>query len=196
MKERNINPRGLDRRSCHAALILPAALALLAWMTLCTSLSSAQGPTEHQVKAAFLYNFAKFVEWPIEAFATPASPLQLCVLGEDPFGSDLKDIVKGKVVAGHEVEVLNPDNLQQCKNCHILFVSPSERARARQILEALQDKSVLTIGDTKGFAEQGGMINFVLENDRVRFEINLKAAERARLRISSKLLNVAKLVIV
>lgn len=176
----------------HAVLCIACLIALPA----SPARAQSDAPTEHQVKAAFLYNFAKFVEWPAESFPTPASPLQLCVLGEDPFGPDLKDIVKGKVIGGHPVRVLNPENVEQSKNCHILFVSPSEKARTRQIVEGLRDKSVLMVGDHKGFAEQGGMVNFVLENDRVRFEINVKAAERARLKISSKLLNVAKLVIV
>ena len=116
-------------------------------------------------------------------------------MGEDPFGSDLKNIVKGKVVDGHEVQVLNPQNLEQGRNCHILFVNSSERLSTRQIVETLRGASVLTVGDRQGFAEQGGVINFVLENDRVRFEVNTKAAEQSHLKISSRLLSVAMLVL-
>jgi YfiR/HmsC-like len=185
-----------SRRRLIPRVICLAFSGFLFWLVLnLSALAQSESPTEHQVKAAFLYNFAKFVEWPAEAFAAPNAPLKLCVLGEDPFGSDLTELVHGKVVNGHGVQVLNPQNLQQSINCHILFVSPSEKSKTRQIVESLRDKSVLTVGDTKGFSEQGGMVNFVLENDRVRFEINVTAAERARLKISSKLLNVAKLVI-
>lgn len=188
----------LTRERSKGAWLSHAVLFIACLIALPAALAQAQSdaPTEHQVKAAFLYNFAKFVEWPAEAFSGPAAPLQLCVLGEDPFGSDLRDLVKGKIVGGRAVQVLNPVNLEQSRTCHILFVSPSEKGGTRHIIEELSDRSVLIVGDSRGFAEQGGMINFVLENDRVRFEINVKAAERARLKISSRLLNVAKLVIV
>ena len=175
----------------HAVLLIGALLAVPAQ----PAPAQSDAPTEHQVKAAFLYNFAKFVEWPVEAFAGPSAPFQLCVLGEDPFGPDLRDLVKGKVVGGRAVQVFNPSNLMQSMSCHILFVSPSEKAHTRQIIEQLRERSVLIVGDNRGFAEQGGMVNFVMENDRVRFEINVKAAEGARLKISSKLLNLAKFVI-
>jgi hypothetical protein len=157
----------------------------------------AQSPTagEYQVKAAFLYNFAKFVEWPSSSFSDASAPLRICVFGQDPFGQELRDITHEKTVNGRKLQVDQIVDVAQAKTCHILFVASSERMQLKRIFESLRGTDVLTVGDTKGFAELGGIINFVLENDRVQFEVNHKAAEQAGLKISSKLLNVAKLVI-
>jgi YfiR/HmsC-like len=156
----------------------------------------AESASEYQVKAAFLYNFAKFVEWPPGSFSDASAPLRICVLGRTPFGQELRDITDEKTVNGRKLEVHQVVDLQQARTCHILFIAPADRVQLKQILEGLQGASVLTVGDIKGFAEQGGMINFVLDNDRVLFEVNRKAAEQAGLKISSKLLSVAKFVIV
>jgi hypothetical protein len=157
----------------------------------------AQSPTagEYQVKAAFLYNFAKFVEWPPSSFSDASAPLRICVFGQDPFGQALLDITHEKIVGGHILQVDQVVDVALARTCHILFIASSEKVQLKRILESLQGTDVLTVGDTKGFAELGGIINFVLENDRVRFEVNRKAADRAGLKISSKLLGVAKLVI-
>lgn len=158
----------------------------------------AQSPTagEYQVKAAFLYNFAKFVEWPTSGFSDASSPLQICVFGRDPFGQALRDITNQKTVNGRKLEVNQVTDLQHARGCHILFIASSGETAVKQIVDGLRGAGVLTVGDSKGFTEQGGMINFVLENDRVQFEVNQKAAAQAGLKISSKLLSVAKLVIV
>lgn len=158
--------------------------------------TQAQSAGEYQVKAAFLFNFAKFVEWPAGSFPDASAPLQICVLGRDPFGEELRSITNEKLVNGRKLEVHQVADLQHARSCHILFVASSGKTPVKQIVEALRGTSVLTVGDTKGFAEQGGMINFVLESDRVQFEVSCKAAEQAGLKISSKLLSVAKLVIV
>ena len=157
----------------------------------------AQSPTagEYQVKAAFLFNFAKFVEWPSSSLPDLSAPLRICILGRDPFGDELRNITKEKTVSGRKLQIDQLVDLQHAKTCQILFIASSERAQLKEILEALQGANVLTVGDTNGFPEQGGMINFVLENDRVQFEVNRKAAEQAGLKISSKLLSVAKLVV-
>ena len=157
----------------------------------------AQSPTagEYQVKAAFLFNFAKFVEWPASSFSDASAPLRICVLGRDPFGEELRNITKKKTVNGHKLEVSQVFDLQMARTCQILFIASSETARLKQILASLRGTDALTVGDTKGFVEQGGMINFVLENSRVQFEVNRKAAEQGGLKISSKLLSVAKLVV-
>jgi hypothetical protein len=157
----------------------------------------AQSPatSEYQVKAAFLFNFAKFVEWPPSSFSDASAPLRICVLGRDPFGEELRNITKEKVVNGRKLEVSQVPDLQLAKTCHVLFIASSETARLKQIFESLRGTDALTVGDTKGFVEQGGMINFVLENNRVQFEVNRKAAEQVGLKISSKLLSVAKLVV-
>jgi hypothetical protein len=158
--------------------------------------TGAQFATEYQVKAAYLFNFAKFVEWPPSSFADASAPLQICVFGQDPFGQELRDITNEKIVNGRKLEVHQVVDLQLARACHILFIASSEKAQVKQILESLRGSGALTVGDTKAFAEQGGMINFVLESNRVQFEVNRKAAEQAGLKISSKLLSVAKLVIV
>ena len=157
----------------------------------------AQSPTagEYQVKAAFLFNFAKFVEWPASSFSDASAPLRICVLGRDPFGEELRNITKEKTVNGRKLEVSQVFDLQVARTCQILFIASSETARLKQILASLRGTDALTVGDTKGFVEQGGMINFVLENSRVQFEVNRKAAEQGGLKISSKLLSVAKLVV-
>ncbi len=173
------------------------ALWVLSVIALFLSASRAQSPTagEYQVKAAFLYNFAKFIEWPPSSFSDVSAPLRICVLGRDPFGEELRNITKDKMVNGHKLEVSQVPDLQPARGCHILFIASSETAQLKRIFESLQGSDALTVGDTKSFIEQGGMINFVLENSRVQFEVNRKAAEQCGLKISSKLLSVARLVV-
>ena len=156
--------------------------------------ATAQSASEYQVKAAFLYKFAKFVEWTPSAFRDAAAPLQICVFGRDPVGEELRSITHEKQVNGRKIEVRKVADFEQAKTCHILFIASSEKTQLKPILESLRATSVLTVGDTKGFVAQGGMINFVLENDRVEFEVNRKPADQAGLKISSKLLSVAKSV--
>ena len=149
-------------------------------------------PSEYAVKAAFLYNFAKFIEWPAETFSSPNAPFTLGVFGENPFGDDLERTVKNRAVNGRPFAVKQINSLSELKNCQILFISSSERRRFNEILKALDNASVLTVSDTERFIQAGGMINFFMENNKVRFEINDQAAKRAGLRISSKLLNLAR----
>jgi len=173
------------------------ALWVLGLVVLLLNATHAQSPTagEYQVKAAFLYNFAKFVEWPPSSFPDASSPLRICVLGRDPFGEELRNITREKIVNGHKLEVTEVPDLQAARTCHILFIASSEKTQLKRIFDSLRGTDALTVGDTKGFVEQGGMINFVLENNRVQFEVNRKAAEEGRLKISSKLLSVAKFVV-
>ena len=157
----------------------------------------AQSPAagEYQIKAAFLFNFAKFVEWPSSSFSNAAAPLRICVFGRDPFGDELLNITKDKTVNGRKLEVDQGVDLEVARTCQILFISSSEKRHMKEILAGLGGTSVLTVAENEGFAEQGGMINFVLENSRVQFEVNRKTAGQAGLKISSKLLSVAKLVV-
>jgi hypothetical protein len=164
-------------------------------LCLLAAVTQAQSATEYQVKAAFLFNFARFVEWPAEAFASGDSALQICVLGQDPFGRDFEQVIVDKTVNGHRIEVAHPDGIPQARACQILFVAASEKAHVPSILQGLKGASVLIVGDTPGFAALGGTINFVLDDGRVRFEINLKAAELGHLKISARLLTVAKVVL-
>ncbi len=179
------------------AVLKPRLLAALAVCVGCLAVpepGSGQGiASEPDVKAAFLYNFTKFVEWPAASFPEARSPLKLCILGEDPFGKTLKALIE-EGVGGHPVTLLRLDSLNDPVACHVLFISRSERDRLPRIFGVLHDAPVLTVGETPGFVDQGGMINFLLEGSKVRFEINQEAAERAGLRISSKLLALAKRV--
>lgn len=146
---------------------------------------------EYDVKAAFLYNFVKFVEWPASAFHDDRSPIEICVYGTDPFGASLEDVVKGESVAGRALSIRRPSGFSGFDGCHVLFVAASERGKVSEVLAAAGSRAMLTVGDSDGFLRAGGMINFVLDEGRVRFLINPAAAERARLTISSKLLRLA-----
>ena len=150
--------------------------------------------SEYQVKAAFLCNFAKFVEWPAGAFPTGNSPVSICILGDNPFGDSLDKAVAGQLVNGRPLVVRNVASLKEAGNCHMVFVCPSVQSHFTQIIGSLQGKSVLMVADTDTFAEEGGMIQFYLENSRVRFEVNVNACARSHLKISSKLLALAKIV--
>lgn len=177
------------RSPCWKRSLLGVLLCLLA------AAAQAQSATEYQVKAAFLFNFARFVDWPADAFPSADSALQICVLGQDPFGRDFEQVIVDKTVNGHRIEIAHPDGVPQARACQILFIAASEKARVPAILQGLKGASVLVVGDTPGFAAGGGAINFVIDDGRVRFEINLKAAQLAHLKLSSRLLTVAKVVL-
>jgi len=149
---------------------------------------------EYQIKAAFLYNFVKFVKWPAEAFGDDNAPIIVGVVGEDPFGVALVESVEGRIVRGRELVIRRFKGVQDLDFFHILFISSSERARLSQILESLTGSSVLTVGEMAQFAELGGIINFTVQKNKIRFEINVDAAEQAGLQISSQLLRLAKIV--
>jgi hypothetical protein len=171
-------------------------LALVLVCSLESAMAHAQSnaASEYQVKGAFLYNFAKFVEWPAEAFSSPDAAMQICIFGDNPFGEDLQAVARNKSVAGHPVRVVQLRKIREARGCHILFIASPQNSQPGQILAELRGISVLTVSDVAGFTSQGGMINFVVENERVRFEVNAKAAVEARLRISSKLLSLARSV--
>lgn len=166
---------------------------ILFWLLLAGGNGHAQQPppTEYQIKAAFLFNFTKFVEWPAKAFAEKTSPIVIGVLGEDPFHEDLARTIRDKTVDNHPLvfkEFLSPAD---ATNCHILFISTSEKKRLAEILESLKGTSTLTVGEMEQFTETGGMINFFLAGTKIRFQINQDAATRAGLKISSKLMSLA-----
>ena len=160
---------------------------------MCRAQAGAAEIEEYQVKAAFLFNFAKFVEWPAQAFQSPDSPIKICVLGPNPFGFSLDKAVEGKVVGNRRFVVREVRDAQQANECHILFVSAAGWTRSQARLGDIKKCCVLTVGETEDFIAGGGMIHLKLEDARVRVEINPDAAERARLRISSKLLSLAEI---
>jgi hypothetical protein len=153
-----------------------------------------QALDEYQVKAAFLYNFAKFVEWPAESFKTSRDPILVCVLGHNPFGNALEDAIRGKSLAGRTFAYRHVSDAESASACQILFVGVEESKRFRSLLENLKPMGILTVGEAQGFAADGGVINFKLDDGRVRFEINVNAAEHEQLHISAKLLSLAQIV--
>ena len=148
-------------------------------------------PAEYQVKAALLFNFAKFVEWPRSAFASRDSPLVIGILGENPFHNDLEQMIHDKKVDEHPLEIRLLPSPIQATNCHILFISTSQKQQLPEALRTVKGSAVLTVSETERFTESGGMINFVLEGTKIRFQINNEAASRAGLKISSKLMSLA-----
>jgi hypothetical protein len=170
---------------CMAFLIV---LALIGSQNL---YSEAAAPTEYEVKAAYLYNLGKFVEWPARTATTPPDPFSICVLGHDPFGATLDTLIANETINGKSIVVKRLPKSQDAVGCNILFISSSEEGRLKDILSTLDKANVLTVSDMPQFTRHGGMIQFVLDNNRVRFEINLTSAEHAGLVLSSQLLKVA-----
>jgi hypothetical protein len=169
---------------------------LACWLALNASPKalSTVGSVEYPVKLAVLYNFTKFVEWPPESFRDPGAPLAICIVGHDPFSPDLEGDLRTRAVAGHPVEVRTLRPTDRLSLCHMVFVPVTEKDRAEAIVRGLQGSSALTVGESEGFAVLGGIINLTVEGDTVHFEVNQLAAERAGLKISSKLLRMAKIV--
>jgi hypothetical protein len=155
----------------------------------------AQVANEYEVKAAFLYNFAKFVEWPARAFPQLGESFVLCVLGDDPFGGTLERAVSGKSVQEREFAVRHVAVAEDAASCHMLFLSTAEPSHLRRLQAALHGAPVLIVGDEEDVVYGGGMIAFRKEGNRVRFMINQESIERAGLQVSSQLLKVADKVI-
>ena len=151
-------------------------------------------PGEYQLKAVFLFNFAQFVEWPTNAFPDAQAPLVIGVLGTDPFGKDLDEVVRGEKVKGRPLVVERYRRIEDIKTCHMLFISSSEMGRLERILADLKGRNILTVADADGFARRGVMICFVTKENKIRLEINREAAQAAGLTISSKLLRSATIV--
>jgi YfiR/HmsC-like len=150
--------------------------------------------SENQIKAGFLFNFTKFVDWPPDAFHDPSVPIELGVVGDTPITDLVLEAAASKIVNGRAVTVKKVKEGQDLRGLHILFVSSAEEKHVTQILERIKGSSVLTVGEADGFAQSGGVINFFVEGNKVRLEINLEAAARSRLKISAKVIAVARLV--
>lgn len=172
---------------CHSAAFIRRALAIL----LLLMLPPAQaGPSEYEIKAAFIYQIARFVEWPQRGESL--SP-RLCLLGGNPFGSAL-DSIRDRLLEGRRMNVVLLDPSVDLRGCTLLFIATPAEKFLDRIAALSRDAGLLTFADTEGFAQRGAMVNFFLENDKVRFEINLEAARRSGLKISSKLLSLARIV--
>jgi YfiR/HmsC-like len=185
---------GRKRVSAGAVLLVMVLWAAPTARTFAGAGGGDQPPGEYQVKAAFLFNFARFVEWPPRAPANSEEPVALCVLGDDPFGDALDRAVAGKTLNDRTMAVRRGRKVQELNGCEVLFISTSEKGRLPEILTALRTVHVLTVGECEDFAAQGGEVQFTLEDNHVRFIINVDATDRAGLKVSSKLLGLAHVV--
>jgi len=163
-------------------------------MLWCTLAWPAPPATEYPVKAAYLFNFGQFVEWPAQAWDSPGAPFVIGIVGNDPFGKMLDDVVRGESLDGHPLQVRRFANPEEIAACQILFIGRSESGRLDQTLHALQGRSVLTVTDIDGAEKHGAVIVLWNDNNRIRMRINLAAARASRLVISSKLLRPAEVV--
>jgi hypothetical protein len=184
------SPLGLDLRPGLCLLILSLAV-LQAAILIAQPVVAQNPPSEYAVKAAYLYNFGKFVEWPDKSDENKGVPFQICVLGDDPFGSALEAALRGETIGGKGVTAKRIAKLQGDEGCRILFISSSEDNRLPEIFHILDKTSVLTVSDLPAFSDRGGMIQFIAEGNRIRFEVNLKSARDAGLVMRSELLKVA-----
>jgi hypothetical protein len=149
---------------------------------------------EYQLKAAFLYNFIQFVDWPPSAFPSPDAPLRIGILGDDPFGAALDGVVQNESVDNHPLAVVRSNNIADLQDCQLIFVSQSEGGHLGQILSSIDSRPVLTVSDIDHFAQAGGDIGFFLSGGKVRFAINPGSARQSGLRISSQLLTLGRIV--
>jgi hypothetical protein len=153
--------------------------------------ATTDGPTQYEVTAAYLFNFSKFVEWPEGTFAGVTDPITICVLGESPLGTLLEDAVRGKHVNGREIAVRETTSIPKTAGCHIVFISSAEQGRLDEVLTNFVGRPILTVSNALSVADRGAVIGLTLQESRVRFEVNLLAASRAGLKLSSQLLKVA-----
>jgi hypothetical protein len=156
--------------------------------------AAADGSTDAQVKAAFVYNFAKFTEWPASAFTSPQAPVRLCLSSIDETQAKAFAGIEGKPVQGREVRIKRNPTPAEIGECHILYAGDEEPRRAQAALQAARNASVLTVSDSDGFADSGGVIGLVYADNRIQFDVNLGAAQRAGLKIASQVLKIARVV--
>jgi uncharacterized protein DUF4154 len=183
--------------SSHSLCLVQCSITVIVMLALLnTFVLQAQQPkvTEYQVKATYIYNFGRFVQWPSNTPAAKGDSFSICVLGQDPFGPTLDATLAGETLDGRPVTVKRISTPRDAGECRILFISSTEESHLKEILVALDDSGILTVSDMPAFSRRGGMIQFILEGDKVRFEINLAKAETAKLVLSSELLKVATTV--
>ena len=183
-----VRSRGCMRRHLQAIAVTVCAACVLLPLTAGAQQSR---PSEYQVKAVYLFNFSRFVSWPDRTTGGADAPFAICVIGKDPFGTVLDSTLAGESIGGKAVVARRVALAEQAAGCRVLFISASEDGRLKEILGSLEKSSVLTVSDIARFSERGGMIQFVLQGGRVRFEVNLASAAQANLTLSSDLLKVA-----
>jgi hypothetical protein len=180
----------------HNQFIIFLFLSMIAWLgmgmaTLAIAASSAEASSEYAVKAAFLFKFGAFIDWAPDTFESPSTPLVIGIVGDDPFGNTLDQIVANRTIAGRPVAITRDQKIDQIKGENILFISQSEKMQMNAIVAHLQGKKILTVAE---FEDPNIIIHFVIEGNKVRFDINLAQANRVGIKISSKLLSVARTI--
>jgi hypothetical protein len=196
-KDRAKNPLGTRPDFFRTRRLLAgcAWLAVAAAGVFAPPRATAQVSREYDLKAALLFHFTQFVEWPPAAFATPESPLVIGILGNDPFGGMLEQVVLGEKCGARAIRIERFHSLKEVRDCQILFVCPNERDNLERINAALRNKPILTVGEFEGFATRGGMIRMVRNPaNKIALRINLNAIKAAGLTVSAKLLRVAEVV--
>jgi hypothetical protein len=148
---------------------------------------------EYQVKAAFLYNFTRFISWPSSAFNSPTAPFVIGIVGNDPFGSYLEDIIDQEKVDNHPIIIQRYHDIKDINNCQILYISVSDDNKIKEIIAGVAHQNVLTVGDADKFVKWGGVISFFKDDNKLRVQINMAAAKTAGIEISSKLLKISKI---
>jgi hypothetical protein len=184
--------RGGERARVRIIAVVLVMMSVLGLSSVARAQTSP--PSDYQLKAAFLFNFAKFIDWPGSSFASPQSPFAICILGQDPFGVVLDDTLKGKTIGGRTIALRRLKDKTESPRCQMVFVSSSESAHLPEIIGSLWGANVLLVGESTGFAAAGGTIELTLEDNHIRFAINTDAADRSGLTVSSKLLALAKIV--
>ena len=175
-------------------LLITMAILILPSLGLEAQAQDSAASSEYLIKAGFIYNFANLVQWPSNSFAQPTSPIVIGILGEDPFGTILDRVLEGKKVNGRAFLVKRLKSVLDLKECHIVFVSSSEMTHLVEAIHSVKGMPILTIGEIPGFAKRGGIINLILEDNKVHFEVNVEAAKEADLNISSRLLALARII--
>ena len=188
-------PSRASHRVCRSTLLLASVVVSLAAEISFGGEEPSPQALEYRVKAGFLYNFAKHVQWPATTFASSTNAIVIGILGEDPFGKMLDTTVAGKTIDGHPISVERFERVEDIKACHILFTSASEKDRLADIQKNLGGRNILTVSDMDGFLTRGGQIQFITEDNRVKFDIGLDTARQAGLRLDSNLLRLARRVI-
>ena len=177
--------------------LLRAIVFLLLALALCSGVSSSRGgdaaPSESQMKAAFLLNFPKYVEWPASSFTEPNSPIVVAIAGNEEVATEFAALSNGKSIDGHPIKLIRNPTSAECLECHILFIGSREARKVPEIVSELKSASVLTVGESEQFMDQGGMINLALRERRIALEVNLDATRQTELKISSKLMALARL---
>ncbi len=192
MASRSQHPAGAPRPRRSAGLLRSLWTAALFGVALGDPAFAQGVPKEYQLKAGFLYNFSKFVQWPADRFSAEDGAIVIAVLGADPFGEELDKVVKDRIVDGHPIEVRRISSASEIPGAHILFVTAGAESRVPD--SSLQTRGVLTVGESAAFGTRGGIITFTVVKEKVRFEIDQGAADKAGLKLSGQLLKLATVI--